>query len=86
VRIRPEGERRVSVSVHDTGPGIPAEHLPRVIEPFFTTKRGGTGLGLAIAARIIERLGGKLAVTSAPGQGTTFTMTLEREAALAHAA
>ena len=86
VRIRPEGERRVSVSVHDTGPGIPADHLPKVIEPFFTTKRGGTGLGLAIAARIVERLGGRLAVTSAPGQGTTFTMTLEREAALAHAA
>jgi PAS domain S-box-containing protein len=86
VRIRPEGERRVAVSVHDTGPGIPAEHLPRVIEPFFTTKRGGTGLGLAIAARIVERLGGRLAVTSAPGQGTTFTMTLERELALAHAA
>ncbi len=86
VVIRPEGERRVNVCVHDTGPGIPPADLARVIEPFFTTKRGGTGLGLAIAARIIERLGGKLAVTSAPGQGTTFTMTLEREPALAHAA
>jgi PAS domain S-box-containing protein len=86
VRIRPEGERHVTVCVHDTGPGIPREHLARVIEPFFTTKRSGTGLGLAIASRIIERLGGKLAVTSAPGQGTTFTMTLERELSLAHAA
>jgi len=86
VRIRPLGERRVTVEVHDTGPGIPAEHLDRVVEPFFTTKRGGTGLGLAIATRIIERLGGRLAVTSAPGKGTTFTLTLERELALAHAA
>ncbi len=86
VRIRLEGERRVAVEVHDTGPGIPAEHLARVTEPFFTTKRGGTGLGLAIATRIIERLGGRLAVTSAPGQGTTFTLTLEREVAFAHAA
>ena len=86
VRIRPEGGNRVAVEVHDTGPGIRAEDLPRVIEPFFTTKRGGTGLGLAIAARIIERLGGRLAVTSAAGQGTTFTLTLEREAALVHAA
>ena len=86
VRIRPQGERRVAVEVHDTGPGIPAENLERVTEPFFTTKRGGTGLGLAIASRIIERLGGKLAVTSAPGQGTTFILELEREAALAHAA
>lgn len=86
VRIRPEGERRVTVCVHDTGPGIKAADLERVTEPFFTTKRGGTGLGLAIAARIIERLGGRLAVTSAPGQGTTFTMTLERETALVQAA
>lgn len=86
VRIRPQGERRVTVEVHDTGPGIPSENLSRVSEPFFTTKRGGTGLGLAIAARIIERLGGRLAVTSAPGQGTTFTMTLERDLALEHAA
>lgn len=86
VRIRREGGRRVAVEVHDSGPGIPRENLARVTEPFFTTKRGGTGLGLAIAARIIERLGGKLAVTSAPGQGTTFTLTLDREPALAHAA
>ncbi len=86
VRIRPQGERRVAVEVHDTGPGIPAAHLERVAEPFFTTKRGGTGLGLAIASRIIERLGGRLAVTSAPGDGTTFTLTLERELAFAHAA
>jgi PAS domain S-box-containing protein len=86
VRIRPRGERRVAVEVHDTGSGIPAENLGRVLEPFFTTKRGGTGLGLAIAARIIERLGGKLAVTSAPGEGTTFILELEREAVFAHAA
>jgi len=86
VRILPVAGDRVQVTVTDTGPGIPAEYLPRVTEPFFTTKRGGTGLGLAIAARIMERLGGRLSVESAPGAGTTFTLELERAEALAHAA
>jgi two-component system sensor histidine kinase PilS (NtrC family) len=86
VRILPTAGERVQVTVTDTGPGIPAEYLPRVTEPFFTTKRGGTGLGLAIAARIMERLGGRLSVTSSPGAGTTFTLELERAEALAHAA
>ena len=86
VRILPLAGDRVQVTVTDTGPGIPAEYLPRITEPFFTTKRGGTGLGLAIAARIMERLGGKLTVASTPGAGTTFTLELERAEALAHAA
>jgi PAS domain S-box-containing protein len=86
VRILPSAGDRVQVTVSDTGPGIPAEYLPRITEPFFTTKRGGTGLGLAIAARIMERLGGRLSVASAPGAGTTFTLELERAEALAHAA
>jgi PAS domain S-box-containing protein len=86
VRILPSAGDRVQVTVSDTGPGIPAEYLPRITEPFFTTKRGGTGLGLAIAARIMERLGGRLSVSSAPGAGTTFTLELERAEALAHAA
>jgi len=86
VRILPLAGDRVQVTVTDTGPGIPAEYLPRITEPFFTTKRGGTGLGLAIAARIMERLGGRLTVASTPGAGTTFTLELERAEALAHAA
>ncbi|MEP7028060.1 MAG: ATP-binding protein [Candidatus Eisenbacteria bacterium] len=86
VRILPSAGDRVRVAVADTGPGIPAEYLPRVTEPFFTTKRGGTGLGLATASRIMERLGGRLSVTSSPGAGTTFILELERAEALAHAA
>jgi two-component system NtrC family sensor kinase len=87
VRVRPLGGERLTVEVSDTGAGIAPEHLARVTEPFFTTKRTGTGLGLAIAARIMERLGGKLRVTSAPGEGTTFTLELVRDPApaLAHA-
>jgi signal transduction histidine kinase len=85
-RIRAVDSRRVAVEVSDTGPGITPENLARVTEPFFTTKRGGTGLGLALAARIMERLGGRLLVASRPGEGTTFTLELERQAALVQAA
>jgi PAS domain S-box-containing protein len=86
VRTTLLSSRRVTVEVADTGPGIAPQHLARVTEPFFTTKRGGTGLGLALAARIMDRLGGRLAVASQPGNGTTLTLELECAGALAHAA
>uniref|UniRef100_UPI001FAF0A1E sensor histidine kinase n=4 Tax=Anaeromyxobacter TaxID=161492 RepID=UPI001FAF0A1E len=66
----------VAFSVSDTGPGIGPEELPRVFEPYFTTKEGGTGLGLAIAQRIAEEHGGALEVASVQGAGATFTLTL----------
>jgi len=71
----------MTVEFMDDGPGIPAEDLPRVGEPFFTTKRGGTGLGLAIAQRIVERHGGTLKIESAPGRGTTARVALPEAAA-----
>ncbi|WP_243312165.1 ATP-binding protein [Fundidesulfovibrio agrisoli] len=60
----------------DTGCGIPPETLDKIFDPFFTTKKPGegTGLGLAIAFGIIEKLGGRITVTSAVGKGTTFTV------------
>ncbi|HYM81066.1 MAG TPA: ATP-binding protein [Candidatus Limnocylindria bacterium] len=82
-----EDERdQVRVEFVDNGPGIAAEDLPRVGQPFFTTKRGGTGLGLAIAQRIVERHGGTLALDSAPGRGTIARVTLPVPAMVAHAA
>jgi two-component system nitrogen regulation sensor histidine kinase NtrY len=66
----------VALAVRDSGPGIAAEDLPRVFEPYFTTKEGGTGLGLAIAHRIAEEHGGRLEARSSPGSGATFTLVL----------
>ncbi len=66
----------------DTGCGIPPEIRDKIFEPFFTTKAPGkgTGLGLAIVYSIVQRHGGTIEVDSTPGQGTTFTIRLPREA------
>jgi len=73
----------VKIQIIDTGPGIPAALLPKIFQPFFTTKgtakKGetkGTGLGLAICRDIIEHHRGRIDVTSEPGKGTTFTLLL----------
>jgi PAS domain S-box-containing protein len=76
VRSRESEDGQVIVEFADNGSGIEAEDLPRVGQPFFTTKRGGTGLGLAIAQRIVERHGGTLVFESTPGRGTTARVTL----------
>jgi PAS domain S-box-containing protein len=69
----------IDVEFVDDGTGIAAEDLPRIGQPFFTTKQGGTGLGIAIAQRIVERHGGQLAFVSAPRRGTVARVTLPRE-------
>ena len=69
-------EGGLAIAVSDEGPGIRPEDLPRVFEPYFTTKAEGTGLGLAIAHRIAEEHEGRLEVRSEPGQGATFTLYL----------
>jgi len=62
------------VSVRDTGVGIPKDALPRLFEPFYTTKASGSGLGLAIAYRIMEDHGGLISVSSVRGTGTAVTL------------
>ncbi|MDX6575710.1 MAG: two-component system, NtrC family, sensor kinase [Blastocatellia bacterium] len=83
ITTRCEG-RTVLVSISDTGPGISPEQLKRIFDPFFTTKAvgEGTGLGLSITHGIIERHGGKIEVESAPGNGTTFIISLPVDADL----
>jgi PAS domain S-box-containing protein len=66
-----DGKRWVEICVRDSGVGIPEEALPRLFDPFYTTKPGGSGLGLAIAYRIMQDHGGLINISSAPGSGTS---------------
>ena len=70
------GEDCVIVRVSDTGRGIDPKHLGSIFRPFFTTKGQGTGLGLSLVQRIVEAHGGRIEATSAPGQGSQFTIRL----------
>jgi signal transduction histidine kinase len=70
------GTEPLKVRVVDDGSGIPAEVLPRIFEPLFTTKSRGTGLGLPIVAVRVQRHGGTLHVTSQPGRGSEFVIQL----------
>ena len=88
----PEGAAAVAIAVQDTGIGIPPDRLATVFEPFtqvdasLTRTAGGAGLGLAIARDFVRGMGGELAVDSAPGSGSTFTVRLPRDGAPALAA
>jgi PAS domain S-box-containing protein len=66
----------VAVTIRDNGPGIPPEVMGRIFEPYFTTKATGHGLGLMIVQRIIQDHGGRLDVSSEPGQGTSFVIRI----------
>jgi signal transduction histidine kinase len=78
-----EQSSELKIQVSDTGPGIPEKLLPKIFQPFFTTKgtardgeSRGTGLGLAICKEIIDHHGGRIDVESAVGRGTTFSIYL----------
>ncbi|HMP73872.1 MAG TPA: PAS domain S-box protein [Kiritimatiellia bacterium] len=70
-------ESRAHLSIADEGVGIPADRLPNIFQPFFTTKdTKGTGLGLSVADSLVRSAGGTIDVDSRPGKGTTFTLHL----------
>jgi signal transduction histidine kinase len=70
---------RILVHFEDTGCGIEADHLQKIFEPYFTTKKLGIGLGLALTKRVLEEHGGTISVASVKGMGTTVTISLPME-------
>jgi two-component system sensor histidine kinase HydH len=76
VTLARQDERMIRISVTDTGAGIKKEDLPRIFDPYFTTKPSGTGLGLPIVQKIVEAHNGKIVLASQQGKGTTATVHL----------
>jgi signal transduction histidine kinase len=81
IRSAPEEANWVSISVTDTGVGIPKSEIPKLFEPLYTTKATGIGLGLAISRTLVEGHGGTIAVRSQEGQGSTFKVRFPAEEA-----
>ncbi|MCZ6690796.1 MAG: ATP-binding protein [Planctomycetota bacterium] len=71
-------DRMGIVTIHDTGRGIPSDHVSEVFDPFYTTKRPGqgTGLGLSVSYRIVQNHSGQITVSSEEGKGTTFRVEI----------
>jgi C4-dicarboxylate-specific signal transduction histidine kinase len=78
IRSRVQEDDQVCISVEDSGIGVSAENMPRLFEPFFTTRSQGIGMGLAISRSIIEGHGGRLWAESVVDQGSVFQFTLPR--------
>jgi signal transduction histidine kinase len=81
VRIS-QSAREIVVRIEDRGPGIQDEILPRIFDPFFSTKQAesqaGMGLGLSVSRSLIEAMGGRIKVSSTPGRGSVFSAIFPR--------
>src|SRR5690606_31292039 len=81
VTCEPMAEGRFNIAVHDTGPGVSPEDLPKLFNPFerLGAERSeieGTGIGLALSKRLVELMGGTVGIESRPGQGSSFWMEM----------
>ncbi len=70
-------QHRVLIEVSDNGPGIPADKLGHIFDPFYTTKKQGTGLGLYLTKQLVEKNGGRISVSSEHGENTVFALELK---------
>ena len=75
LQVEGEGDM-ATLRIADGGPGIPPEALPRLFEPFFSTKEGGLGLGLSLCETLAAGMGGRLSATNLEGGGAEFRLTL----------
>lgn len=78
IAARVNSRRRVEVIVQDSGVGIAPEHLGRIFDLYFTTKKKGSGIGLSMVYRIVQLHGGEVEVESTPGAGTTFKLQFQQ--------
>ena len=85
ISSRAEDRRRVIVDVEDTGVGIPPEHLSRIFDLYFTTKKEGSGIGLSMVYRIVQLHDGEVEVQSTPGHGTRFRLIFPQASSQARA-
>lgn len=69
-------EKNLTVTITDTGKGIPTENLHKIFDPFFTTKERGTGFGLSVVLRIVKTYGGRIRAENGPGKGSRFVVNL----------
>jgi signal transduction histidine kinase len=69
-------QKEILIEISDTGTGIPPENVPKIFDPFFSTKPAGTGLGLAVSYGIIQRHNGQIHAFSRPGKGTRFVIEI----------
>jgi two-component system NtrC family sensor kinase len=77
INVRAETvEDRLVIHIEDDGVGIAPEHVPKLFQPYFTTKKHGTGLGLFVTRKLILDHGGDIDVASQPGQGARFRLRL----------
>ena len=76
------GAGGIAIAVRDRGHGIAPEHLPKLFDSFFTTKRKGMGLGLSIARTLVEAHGGRIWAENGPGEGAVFHVELPAASAM----
>ena len=69
-------DKKAAILISDTGCGIEPDKLPRIFEPYYSSRPSGRGLGLPTAKKIIEAHNGKISVDTEPGKGSSFTITL----------
>jgi len=67
---------KITITIADTGPGIPSSHMARIFDPFFTTKEKGTGFGLSVVLQVVNSFGGQITVESPKGSGACFVLEI----------